>query len=163
MNRHDITLQQAILLAGAYFLIPALIVGIICAIYSQRATPRNEQVVYQLAEFGGNTGMNTGSATADMIYEMPPLSLTINSGTSYHGIMKIRLNIAVDRNDVPTIKSNQPRINERIVLFLHQKSYDDMQDPRKMKALLADLTKEIDQAVAPVTIDGIFVKQFVLE
>lgn len=163
MNRHHLSTQEAMYLASIYVMAPVLLVWIGHAIYSNHHAPAVLVSTYQFDEFSGSAGRANTFTEAKPVYNMPPLTLSINAGAQSGGIIKIKLGLEVNQEDLSRLPHYAPRIAERITFFFRQKSYDDMRDPDSMKDLMKNLTVEINKGSDPIKISNVFIRQFVLE
>jgi flagellar basal body-associated protein FliL len=157
MSRHAISPKRYILfLVMAYVLAPALLAWIGYVVFNPHGGKHLNQIGAQLEEFTGST--------AQAYYDLPQLSLTVNSGGGDStGVMKVDLSLEVSRRDLPRVPDFEPRIIARIVSYLHTKSYADMQDRFGMKELREGLVDEISRGAIPIKVSNVMVREMVFE
>jgi len=117
--------------------------------------PRFSNFKYQLEEF-------KAGSTVKSLYELPSLQLTMNAGTST-GTVKVSLTLEVNQKDLTRLPDYEPRIMERITLYLRNKSFDDIRDSKRMQALREGLVAEIDRGAVPIKVSDVIIKQMVFE
>jgi flagellar basal body-associated protein FliL len=156
MSRHSLSRKHYTLAVIIYLAVPALLAWVGYNVSHFSHLQRLNQLRYQLED------LNT-SANKKSLYDLQPLSITMSTGGQSSGVVKISLSLEMNQKDLLRLPDFEPRIVERIALYLHKKSYEDMRRPGAMKDLREGLIDEIDRGAHPINVTNVIVRELVFE
>lgn len=110
------------------------------------------------------TSVYKNSAASNLVYyDLPRVSLSMESGSTSSGTMKLDLSLEVPKGQVGRIADFEPRIVEKIMFFMQKQSYEQFNKPGGAKELRTSLEHEIRNGAFPIQIASINVRRMVFE
>ena len=108
----------------------------------------------------GSISMSANTA----LYELPRVALTMSTGVGERsGTMKLDIGIEVKRNELKRVTDYEPRIVERIFLYMRGQDYNKLREPDSARWVPAGLEEEIDHGAIPIHIASVVVNRMVFE
>lgn len=96
-------------------------------------------------------------------YDLPRVSLSMSSSTGGNGTMKLDVSLEVPKGQVGRVADFEPRIIEKILLFMRQQSFEQFQQPNGARELRKSLEHEIRNGAFPIQIARVDVREMVFE
>jgi flagellar basal body-associated protein FliL len=151
MTRH----KHKILFIAAYVAMPALLawVGYEFSGYDFA----KKSVVH-------NSGIYKDAGGSSMTYyDLPRVSLSMGTNTGGNGTMKLDLSLEVQKIDLQRVVDFEPRIIEKILIFMRKQNYEKFQQPNGARELRKSLEQEIRKGAFPIRIAAVDVREMVFE
>jgi flagellar basal body-associated protein FliL len=106
--------------------------------------------------------ISMSSSTA--LYELPRVALTMSAGVGERsGTMKLDIGIEVNRNEYKHVADYEPRIMERIFMYMHGQDYDQLREPDSARWIRTGLEEEIGRGAIPIHVASVVVQRMVFE
>ncbi len=143
------TRQQRIIITALYVMVPVFICWLGYRVYSYDL-PRNFFA-----------GFHNGVPT--VFYNLPQMSVGGVSANGHTSVLKIRLSIEVPIKDYRRVEDFEPRMVEKILLFMRQKNPDELRQADGEERLRESLLQEIGNGAFPIPVMGISISEMVVE
>ncbi|MGE3624389.1 MAG: flagellar basal body-associated FliL family protein [Bdellovibrionales bacterium] len=103
-------------------------------------------------------------STNTVLYHLPRVSLSMSmSGTARSGTMKLDLGLEVSKGEVQRVIDFEPRIVEKIIMYMHKQNLAELQQPWGEREFRERLTREISTGADPVKVASIVVNRMVFQ
>ena len=96
-------------------------------------------------------------------YDLPRVSLSMASSTGAGGVMKVDLSLEIPRADLQRVTDFEPRIIEKIMLYMRTQNYEELQRPNGARELRKGLEHEIRTGAFPIRVASVNVREMVFE
>lgn len=104
-----------------------------------------------------------GSQSGMKFYNMPRIDMNMMSASgAKSGTLKLALSLEVAPENAERISGYEPRIVDRVMTYMRKMSVQEIQS-MTLYQLHADLLREINMVTGPIRVNGIAVRELVIE
>jgi flagellar basal body-associated protein FliL len=144
----SMTRRKKLILAALYITLPLIIGWIGYSVYA-----------YNLPHHGHLFA--NGKETA--YYDLPRISLGNIPGMGHSHTMKIALSLEVPADQYQRIEDFEPRIIEKILLFMHDQKPEDLERADGQQRLRESLKDTISHGAVPIKVVSVAIREMVVE
>jgi flagellar basal body-associated protein FliL len=117
---------------------------------------------YKAAHRDDIEAVSMSSTTA--LYALPRVALTMDAGVGQvSGMMKLDIGIEVKREDLKRVIDYEPRILERILMYMRKQDYAKLQEPDSVRWIRRGLEEQICSGAVPISVASVVVNRMVFE
>jgi flagellar basal body-associated protein FliL len=105
---------------------------------------------------------NSVIAADTAYYDLPHVSLTINSVAGDSDLLRLDMSLEVQKSDLARLDGIQPRISDRLVEYLRKQDIETLRQASKEHQFKDELLEETNKASYPVQVMDIVFRRFVV-
>ena len=113
---------------------------------------------------GGEPGEGDESASVAVFYDLPELTVNLNTVGRKSTFLKIRVSLELQKQeDIPKVEEMMPRIIDNFQVYLRELRIEDLKGSAGMYRLREELLTRVAAAAAPARVNDVLFKEMLIQ
>ncbi|MCB1472445.1 MAG: flagellar basal body-associated FliL family protein [Rhodobiaceae bacterium] len=119
---------------------------------------------YFLGMFGGGEETVQVTAKPSFYYDMPEMIVNLNSTDKRQRYLKVRISLEMsDQKTLDVLRPSLPRLTDAFQVYLRELRSTDLDGSAGMHRLKEELTRRVNIAIYPSTIDTVLFREIIVQ